>query len=276
MPELPKRNSTLEVLGVSVLLAAITLFTVIGFAHDWMPPVASRHGVGVDGVLRYLFRATGPILVIGAVAVIGFLWRYGRGRPTASPSTSHKTELLWSIVPVIGMMAVTEVGVVVKGMPVWEEIEATPPANALAIEVTGQQFEWIVRYPGPDGKFGRTSPDLVDKANPAGLDRNDPAALDDIVVRNQLHVPVDQPVYVQLRGRDVLHSFTVAALRVKQDVMPGIFTRALFVPTVVGRYEIQCTQVCGMGHYRMHGAVYVETPQQFHDWLSHKTGWLQQ
>jgi cytochrome c oxidase subunit II len=270
------RRQTAEIVGVGLLFLGITAFTVAGFAKDWMPPVASQHGVGVDGVIRYLFRATGPVLVLGALALVWFLWRYGRGRPTAPPAPNARAELWWSIVPVIGMMALTEVGVVVKGFPVWEELYAQPAANAVVIEVTGQQFEWIVRYPGPDGTFGRVASDLVEKTNPAGLDRTDPAALDDIVVRNQLHVPVGRPVLVRLRGRDVLHSFSVAAFRVKQDVVPGILGRSLFVPTIVGRYEIACTQVCGMGHYRMHGAVYVESPEQYHDWLQHKTGWLQQ
>ena len=270
------RRQAAELIALILLFLGITAFTVVGFLTEWMPPVASRHGVGVDGVIRYLLRATGPVLVIGALVMAWFLWRYGRGLATASPTTNARAEVWWSVVPVIGMMAITEVGVVFKGFPVWEEIYAQAPANAIAIEVTGQQFEWIVRYPGPDGKFGRVTPELVDKTNPAGLDRADPAALDDIVLRNQLHVPVGEPVYLRLRGRDVLHSFSVAAFRVKQDVVPGIIGRTLFVPTMPGRYEIACTQVCGMGHYRMHGAVYVDPPDQYRDWLAHRTGWLQQ
>jgi cytochrome c oxidase subunit II len=270
------RRQTAELIAIILLFLGITAFTVVGFAMEWLPPVASRHGAGVDGVIRYLLDSTGPVLVIGALAMSWFLWRYGRGLPTASPATNARAELWWTIVPVIGMMAITEVGVVVKGLPVWEEMYAQPPADAVVIEVTGQQFEWIVRYPGPDGKLGRVTPEFVDKTNPAGLDRADSAALDDIVLRNQVHVPLGHPVWIRLRGRDVLHSFSVAAFRVKQDVVPGILGRTLFVPTVAGRYEIACTQVCGMGHYRMHGKVYVETPEEYRDWLQHQTGWLQQ
>ena len=140
----------------------------------------------------------------------------------------------------------------------------------------GQQFEWIVRYPGPDGVFGRVRPEFVDQStNPAGLDTSDATARDDIVIRNQIHVPLGQPVYIRLRGRDVLHSFSIPAMRVKQDVVPGILTKALFVPTKLGRYEIACTQVCGMGHYKMHGALYVDSPSDYAAWLQHQTGWLQ-
>jgi cytochrome c oxidase subunit 2 len=270
------RRQTAEIVALIVLFLGLTGFTVAGFARNWMPPVASRHGVGVDGVIHYLFDATGPVLLLGALVFCWFLWRYGRGRPTGSPATNARAERWWSIVPVIGMMALTEVGVVVKGFPVWDEIYAPPPADAVTIEVTGQQFEWIVRYPGPDKTFGRVAPEFVEKANPAGLDRSDPAAQDDIVLRNGFHVPVGQAVFVRLRGRDVLHSFSVASFRVKQDVVPGILGRTLFVATTPGRYEIACTQVCGMGHYRMHGAVYVESPAEYRDWLQHQTGWLQQ
>jgi cytochrome c oxidase subunit II len=270
------RPQTGEVLALIALFLGITVFTVVGFAKDWMPPVASQHGVGVDGVIHYLLHATGPILVLGALVLMWFLWRYGRGRPTPAPRTSPRVEFWWSIAPVIGMVAITEVGVVVKGLPVWEEIYAQPPANAIRIDVTAQQFEWIVRYPGPDGKFGRVAADLVESSNPAGLDSKDSASLDDIVLRNQIHVPLGQPVYITLRGRDVLHSFSVPALRVKQDVVPGILNKVLFVATKPGRYEIACTQVCGMGHYRMHGALYVDTPADYADWLHHQTAWLQQ
>jgi len=271
------RRQAAEVVALITLFLGITAFTVVGFAVEWLPPVASQHGAGVDGVIRYLFNATGPVLVVGALAMAWFLWRYGRGLPTASPATNARAEVWWTVAPVIGMMAITEVGVVVKGFPVWEEMYAQAPANAVVIEVTGQQFEWIVRYPGPDGKLGRVTPELVDNTtNPAGLDREDPPALDDIVVRNQLHVPLGAPVSLRLRGRDVLHSFSVASFRVKQDVVPGIIGRTLFVPTTAGRYEIACTQVCGMGHYRMRGAVYVDPPDEYRAWLAQKTGWLQQ
>ena len=89
-------------------------------------------------------------------------------------------------------------------------------------------------------------------------------------------MPVGRAVSVRLRGRDVLHSFSVAAFRVKQDVVPGILGKTLFVPTTPGRYEIACTQVCGMGHYKMHGAVYVDSPADYAGWLEHQTAWLQQ
>lgn len=270
------RRRTAEVAALIGLFLGITAFTVGGFLKHWAPPVASDHGAGVDGVIDYLLWATGAVLVIGAVALAVLLWRYARGPRAGSPATNARAEFWWTVVPVFGMIAITEVGVVVVGFPVWQQIYARPPAGAVVIEVTGQQFEWIVRYPGRDGTFGRVAPELVAKANPAGLDQGDPAALDDIVVNNQLHVPAGQPIDLRLRGRDVLHSFSVAAFRVKQDVVPGILGTLLFAATTPGRYEIACTQVCGMGHYRMRGAVHVQPPLEYQAWLDTQTAWLAQ
>lgn len=144
------------------------------------------------------------------------------------------------------------------------------------MEITAQQFEWIARYPGPDNTFGRTDPHLVHQTrNPAGLDEEDPAALDNIVVRNTLHVAEDRAVYLWLRSRDVLHSFSVPAFRVKQDIVPGMIGNTQFVPTESGRFEIACAELCGMGHYQMGGTVEVHPPGEFATWLQGQTGWLQ-
>lgn len=258
-----------EVVALVLLFLGITLLTVAGFAwKDWMPPVASRHGAGVDGVIRYLLLTTGAILVIGNLMLAGFLWRYGRGRPTGSPHTSSATERWWTLVPVLGMAAIAEAGVLFKGLPVWRQVYGPVPENAVIVEVTAQQFEWFARYPGPDGTFGRTDAGLIENtANPLGLDGEDPAAADDLVLRGALHVPAERAVHLRLRSRDVLHSFSIPALRVKQDVVPGIVLGTTFVPTRPGRYEIACAELCGMGHYRMDGSVVVHALPEFGQWL---------
>ncbi|MFQ5530856.1 MAG: cytochrome c oxidase subunit II [Gemmatimonadota bacterium] len=272
-----EKRITLEVLALALLFLGIMLFTVIGFAtKNWLPPVASLHGVGVDGVITYLLITTGAILVIGHLVLIAFLWRYSRGKPTQSPRTSPQLERRWSVIPVLGMALIAEVGVLAKGLPVWEQVYGEVPDDALVIEVTAKQFEWIVRYPGVDGTFGRIALDLIDgRTNPAGLDADDPAALDDLIFRNALHVPVDRAIDVRLRSRDVLHSFSVNAFRVKQDVVPGIIGSTHFVPTLPGEYELGCAELCGMGHYQMSGRVVVHTAEEFEQWLSNQAGWFE-
>ncbi len=272
-----ERRQTPEVITLVVLFLGITILTIAGFvSRHWLPVTASEHAAGVDGVIGYLLLTTGGILVIGHLALVAFLWKYGRGRPTGSPVTSLRAERWWSVVPVLGMALIAEAGVLIKGLPVWKQVYGAVPENALVVEVTAKQFEWLARYPGKDGEFGRTDVTLIDgERNPLGLDRADPAAIDDVVLRNVIHVQADRAVHLKLRSRDVLHSFSVAAFRVKQDVVPGIVAGTTFVPTIPGRYEIGCAELCGMGHYRMRGHVVVHTPGEFSEWSAEQTGWFE-
>lgn len=263
----------LELIALASFFLAITAFTVAGFAHDWKPPVASQEGARVDAVIRYLLLTTGAVLVLGALVMVAFLWRYGRGEPVPAPRSDPRLERWWSLLPVLGMAAIAEVGVLVKGLPVWKRVYGAPPPGALVVEVNAQQFEWWVRYPGPDGVFGRRDPRLVDAtANPLGIVPDDTAGQDDVVVRNALHLPMGTPIHVKLRSRDVLHSFSIPEFRVKQDVVPGMVTSITFVPWRPGRYEIACAELCGLGHYRMAARVIVHEPAEFQSWLEAQTG----
>ncbi|MFQ5550704.1 MAG: cytochrome c oxidase subunit II [Gemmatimonadales bacterium] len=267
------RRQTGEIVALVILFLSITVFTVVGFTRDWAPTVASEHGVGVDSVIDYLLLATGAVLVVGTVVFVFFLWQYGRGGRALSPRTSARTERWWTLVPVLGMALLAEAGVLLKGLPVWEQVYGETPEDVLVVEVVAQQFEWIARYPGPDGVFGRTAPELVHQTvNPAGLDPADPTGGDDIITRNRLYLPVDRTVVVRLRSRDVLHSFSVPAFRVKQDVVPGMIIQTQFKPTVIGEYEIACAELCGMGHYRMGGTVFVRPQAAFDAWLDEQAG----
>src|SRR5688572_26202684 len=112
----------------------------------------------------------------------------------------------------------------------------------MLVEVTGQQFAWNVRYPGPDNTLGKTDFRLASQENPIGLDKNDPAAADDVMLLNQLYLPQDRPVRVQLRSMDVLHSFFLPNFRVKQDAIPGMTVQVWFVPKQSGDFEIACAE----------------------------------
>ena len=155
-----------------------------------------------------------------------------------------------------------------------------PESEALVVQVTGEQFAWNVHYAGPDGVFGRTDIKLLDlQSNPLGLDRSDPAAKDDVTTLNQLYLPVNKPIIVRLRSKDVIHSFGVPEFRVKQDAIPGLTIPIWFVPTVTTaemrtrtgnpefQYEIACAQLCGLGHARMRGFVTVQTAEEFQKWM---------
>jgi cytochrome c oxidase subunit 2 len=155
-------------------------------------------------------------------------------------------------------------------IPVWSaRVNAIPVAtDAVELRVVAEQFTWNVHYPGPDRAFGRTRVDLIGPVNPLGLDQTDPAARDDVATVNELHVPVGRPAIVYLTSKDVVHSFTLPQMRVKQDAIPGSVQPVWFTPTLTGRWEIVCSQLCGLAHYRMRGVYVVESDADFRAWLA--------
>jgi cytochrome c oxidase subunit 2 len=169
-----------------------------------------------------------------------------------------------------GAVLVAEILILVlMSMPAWaERVAAFPPeTSSTVVRVVGEQFAWNMHYPGPDGKFGKTDLRLVSAANPLGLDRKDPDAKDDVTTINQLNLPVDKPVIVHLSSKDVIHSFALPQMRVKQDAIPGIVHNLWFTPTKTGEWEIPCSQLCGLGHYRMRGFYTIQSATDFEAWL---------
>jgi cytochrome c oxidase subunit 2 len=156
------------------------------------------------------------------------------------------------------------------GQRVWASIYfSDAPTNATIIQVTGEQFAWNFHYPGPDGQFGRTDNKLITGTNPIGLDKDDPAAKDDVLSIGVMHAPVGKPVRVRLRSKDVIHSFFLPNFRMKQDAVPGMGIEVWFTPTQAGQYEIACAELCGLGHYRMKGALTIDESQDaFNKWLA--------
>lgn len=255
------------------LFLALVVWLIAGVAvalgaKPWLPPLASEHGAGIDLMLNYLLITVGSLLVVGHAVLGYFLWRFSRKGHVTYRVASPQLERRWSLIPVVLMSLVAEGGVFALGMPVWKKFYAAPsPADAVVVEVTGEQFAWNVRYPGQDGKFGHTDPRLITLDNPLGLDRNDPAAQDDIVLLGKLTLPVNKPTRIRLRSKDVIHSFFLPNLRVKQDAVPGMTIDFWFVPTQVGMYEVACAQLCGYGHFQMRGILQVVPPEDFEKWV---------
>ena len=153
---------------------------------------------------------------------------------------------------------------------VWANVHfEKAPADSLEIQVLAKQFAWSFRYAGPDGKFGKTDIKLINdaNANPFGLDDKDPASKDDVVT-GVMFVPVNREVEVILRAHDVIHSFYVPSMRFKQDAVPGLAIHMHFTPIQTGDYEIACAELCGLGHYKMHGMLKVVSQEDFDKWLA--------
>ncbi|MBI3268124.1 MAG: cytochrome-c oxidase [Planctomycetes bacterium] len=272
-----RRRGLAEARVLALFFLLLMALTVAGFVgKNWLPPLASAHGKGVDAMIAYLLLATGTIFVVGHSVLAAFLWRYSGDAPPSGPRVKPRVEWVWALFPALVMAAIAEGGGIVLGLPVLEQVYGPPPADAFVVEVVGKQFEWLVRYPGKDGKFGRVEPRLVnDRDNPLGLDEKDPAATDDLVLRGTLHLPVGRAVVVRLRSLDVLHSFSVPEFRVKQDLIPGFTARSQFVVERAGTYEIACAELCGLGHYRMRGFVQVKPAEEFARWLDAQIGWFE-
>jgi cytochrome c oxidase subunit 2 len=155
-------------------------------------------------------------------------------------------------------------------LPAWLARATMPDPGAMPLEVhvVAEQFAWHVHYPGPDRQFGPTSDALISASNPLGIDRRADTARDDIGLSNLLTVPVNRPVIVRLSSRDVVHAFTLNEMRVRQDATPGRVDRTWFTPIQTGNWEIGCSQLCGLGHYRMRGTFSVVSEEEWAGWMA--------
>ena len=230
------------------------------------PVQASTHAAEVDH-MTILVHWLMLVLFIGwGFFFLFVLFRFRKGaNPRASYTGAHGKFAKSTEVGV----AVIEIGLLVfYAIPAWAtRVKAFPAeSQAVVVKVVAEQFAWNVQYPGPDGKFGRTDIKLVSADNPLGLDRSDPNAKDDITTINQLNLPVDQPVLVHLSSKDVIHSFGLYEMRVKQDAIPGMTIPVWFIPNRIGEYEIACSQLCGLGHSQMRSVLIVMPPAEYDQW----------
>ena len=230
------------------------------------PAQASTHAAEVDH-MTILVHWLMLVLFIGwGFFFLFVLFRFRKGaNPKASYTGAHGKFAKSTEVAV----ALIEIGLLIfYAIPAWAtRVKAFPAeSQAVVVKVVAEQFAWNVQYPGPDGKFGRTDIKLVSADNPLGLDRSDPNAKDDITTINQLNLPIDRPVLVHLSSKDVIHSFGLYEMRVKQDAIPGMTIPVWFIPNRVGEYEIACSQLCGLGHFRMRGFITIQSAADYQKW----------
>ena len=236
-------------LATLVLVVVATFY----FTKTWLPPLKSDR-IAIDHALAITLAVTGLVFIVTnlMLAWFGYAYQDGPGAKAAYWHDSPRLEMTWTLVTA-GILAIF----LFNALSLWAKVTAPPPADAVLIEVTGQQFAWNVRYPGKDGVLGKTDHLQASQDNPIGLVKDDPAAKDDLLLLNQIYLPKDRPVRIQVRSMDVIHSFFLPNFRVKQDAMPGMTIDIWFTPTELGDFEIACAEHCGLGHYRMRGAVHV-------------------
>ena len=212
----------------------------------WLPRQASTFGPSIDGLFIAILVITGIAFVVVEVGLVWFAIKY-RARPGQKGFYTHgstKVEVIWTAIPAV---TVVVLGIVSNGAWVAMKGKHSTPADALPVIVRGKQFEWRITHPGPDGQLGTA---------------------DDVKLRNQLHIPVNRAIAVKLEAEEVIHSFFVPEFRLKQDAVPGMNINAWFQATDTGQYEIGCAELCGMGHYKMRGRVFVHTAEDYQAWVA--------
>ncbi len=239
-------------------------------AHPWWSPAPGSEYAGlVDEQFRLSYLVVGAIFILAQLGLAVFLWRYReRGRAAQHAAGNLPLEIIWTT-----LAALLFFGLNLAGSRIFAE--TYHPAHAAApvpveVEITGAQFAWYFRYPGADGKFGRTLPRLVEPSGGTraaiGLDESDAGSRDDIA-STILVVPLNRPVHATLHAQDVIHSFFVPELRFKQDAVPGMASEIWFTPTRAGDFEIACAELCGTGHYKMHSLMRVVSEAEFEAWI---------
>lgn len=253
----------------------------------FFPPGASEHAGRIDQMVDLVHVLMLLLFVGWGIFFAYVLLRFNQARnPKASYIGSKSKVNTWLEIGIAGFEAVLLIGF---SIPLWAERvnEVPPEGEATVVRVVAQQFAWNVWYPGADGVFGKADVNLVDEeTNPLGLDRSDPAAKDDITTINQLHLPVDKPAVIHISSKDVIHSFNLPNMRIKQDAVPGLTIPVWFVPTITTEqmrqqlgdedfvYEIACAQLCGNSHYSMRGFLTVHTQEGFDAWLEEESSLL--
>lgn len=230
----------------------------------WFTPIASNWTM-VDDTVHVTFWVTGIVFVAVNLFLAYTVIRYRHGKAQRAHYEPENKKLEWwlTIITSVGIAAM-----LAPGLAVWAKF-VTVPDDASVVEVLGQQWSWSYRFPGRDGALGASHNHLVSLDNPFGMDPDDPKGQDDILVASpELHLPLNKPVKLVLRSKDVNHQFAVPQFRVKMDMVPGMVTYFWITPTRTGTFDALCEQLCGVAHFAMRGRVSVDEDTVFQTWLA--------
>ncbi|HEY8671055.1 MAG TPA: cytochrome C oxidase subunit II [Terriglobales bacterium] len=258
-----------KLFAVTILLIAI-ISAVPVVRNTWHPmPDVSAHGQAIDDQLSDTMWEAGLSFLASQIFLAWLIWRFSIIKAGEKTKTfpGGATGLVLAACILVGV-EVFALGIF--GVRAWANIYFTQPGpNAMPVQVQAGQFAFYFRYPGPDGKFGPIHPDMINEANQNiyGLDvDHDPDSKDDIVTA-EMAIPVNREVRLLMHSKDVSHSFYVPALRIHQDFVPGLDLQLHFTATTIGRYEIVCSQLCGLGHYNMKAYLSVLSQEDFDNWI---------
>jgi len=252
-----------RLLGIAIWLITIASVWMFLSGRWWFPASISEHGPKVDSQFMITIIVVGVAFTAAQVGLGWVVFKFRDNADKQRATYSHgnnRLEVLWTVVT-----AVIFISLAVMGQRVWASLHLhSAPPGSYQIEVVAQQFSWNFHYPGKDNVFGKTDPNLIDDSalNFVGLDDTDPNAKDDAVV-STLAIPVNRPVELILRSKDVTHSFFVPQLCFKQDLVPGMGIHVHFTANTIGKYELACAELCGMNHYKMKSYMLVLPQNEF-------------
>ena len=266
----------------AVTIVVIMIVSAVPIVRNtWHPmPDISTHGQAIDDQLSETMIEAGISFLAAQFVLAWFIWKFAVSKKRGGKADTAETVVMESkafpggamglVIAAFVLVGVEVLALGVFGIKAWGNIYFTPPgANAMPVQVQAGQFAFYFRYPGPDGKFGPIHPDKINEANQNifGLDvDSDPDSKDDIVTA-EMAIPVNREIRLLMHSKDLSHSFYVPALRIHQDFVPGLDLQLHFTATTIGRYEIVCSQLCGLGHYNMKAYLSVLSQQDFDDWL---------
>ena len=285
------------VVGLTVTVVSADQESTVGRTSWWLPENVFPAAEPIDRLFYFILYMTGVICIAVFVVLVLFLikYRYRAGRHGAFIHGNTRLEAVWTLIPTV-ILALTAA----FSQATWSNIKRQPTVapgeDVIEMEVIGRQFAWYFHYAGADGELGIRDPDFIDPQSSEpeeliGLDRSDPASKDDIVTPNMV-IPVNTKVVIKLGSVDVLHSFYLPNFRVKQDAVPGLDGQVWIQSTktsgqVIGTspdesamlgyakpFDIVCAELCGQGHFKMRGKLYVVTKEQYQMFLEEETSYL--
>ncbi|MCO5248875.1 MAG: cytochrome c oxidase subunit II [Chitinophagales bacterium] len=263
------------------LFIGITIFTEW---HKFLTVPASEHGKWIQSLIVVSLVITGVVFVITNFLLFYFAWkyRYRKNRKALYYPENNKLEFIWTIVP-----TVTFIILIVMGVEKWFKVFSDAPTDAVQIEITGKQFAWHVRYGGPDNELGPRDFTLVNSSNELGVKWTDKSSRDDIIDDDDIVLPVNTPILINIGALDVIHSVYLPDFRLMMDAVPGVPTKFWFRPTITTEkmreikndpdfdYELACNQLCGTGHWNMRRVVKIVTEEEYKKWLSEQDSYFE-
>jgi cytochrome c oxidase subunit 2 len=287
--------------GKAMLLAGFALIAFLFWqGNRWndnaLPGAASVHGIKVDALWDVNMYLIVFVFVVTNAFLFYYAYKYAGKKGVKATFLAHdnRLEMAWTIAP-----AIVLAGIIIFGLKYWNEItERSSDPNKVTVELYAKQFDWTARYAGADKKLGLTDYRQIDGGNSVGMDTLDPAGYDDILVKNEFHIPVNREIEFKMRSRDVIHSAYMPHFRAQMNCVPGMVTEFKFTPNkttaemrkdpyviqlmaginearakkaqepVEFDYILLCNKICGASHYNMQMTIVVESEKDYKAWIA--------